>query len=274
MAISMEEQNPKVTLVTLEYLHKGGPAIIGLSDSGHRVSVYPESQLKHHDSRCNPKLKEFFLSGKSYFKGKQILVEIYKKATETTEFDYLATARPFEEQPQETQYYIEKILSKLENQLPLPPAKQKNTKTSFNLPKALNDKIHSTRYDEFARAKLCVDEKQFRNAFAVKAFELGFQWLNDTENCNASQAIDPEIIDSRSINPIESWCETDEAVAKIISTREQRSRDAIDETSVAVLKAKADELGVQITDLINPIIRDSYREHKGLWSIQINDPQA
>lgn len=69
---------------------------------------------------------------------------------------------------------------------------------------------------------------------------------------------------------IADWCEDDESVRKIISTKAQRACGQTDDVTFAVLQEIASQNGVRISDLINPIIRDSYRENKGLWKLEIN----
>lgn len=69
---------------------------------------------------------------------------------------------------------------------------------------------------------------------------------------------------------IADWCEDDESVRKIISTKAQRACGQTDEVTFAVLQEVANQHGVRISDLINPIIRDSYRGNKGLWKLEIN----
>lgn len=69
---------------------------------------------------------------------------------------------------------------------------------------------------------------------------------------------------------IADWCEDDESVRKIISTKAQRACGQTDDVTFAVLQEVANQHGVRISDLINPIIRDSYRGNKGLWELEIN----
>jgi len=65
---------------------------------------------------------------------------------------------------------------------------------------------------------------------------------------------------------IDNW--TTQNPGPICSTKSQRLQGLIDETTLGVLELRAKELNCSISDLFNSILRDSYRDRKGLWSIQ------
>jgi len=177
----METQDKDVRRVFLRHLHKGGPGMICVDTEYVKIGVYPESRISSHVSHKNPRLKKFFLEGQDHWFGLPIYAEIYKKATGTDEFEYLATALPFEQQPKHTKELIEAFLSKLEGsterQLSFTPAEQKTAEVSFQLPEDLIAKINAARYDEDALARFGVDARRFRNAFAKEALETAYERL-------------------------------------------------------------------------------------------------
>lgn len=129
------------------------------------------------------------------------------------------------------------------------------TQFSTKLPPALISKIDELIADPEMRRRQGWKGQYARMIFVEEALRLHVERLWK---------------EAGSRNKIADWCEDDESVRKIISTKAQRACGQTDDVTFAVLQEVANQHGVRISDLINPIIRDSYRGNKGLWELEIN----